>query len=40
MRLLQPINALRSALIDPARRERSVLLTLAAYTLLSCHPMR
>ena len=34
MRLLQPINALRSALIDPARRERSVLLALAAYTLL------
>ena len=34
MRLLQPINALRSALIDPARRERSLLLTLAAYTLL------
>src|SRR3974390_370789 len=34
MRLLHLIDALRSALIDPARRERSVLLALAAYTLL------
>ena len=34
MRLLQPIDALRGALIDPARRERSVLLALAAYLAL------
>jgi hypothetical protein len=34
MRLLQPINALHTALIDPARRERNVVLALAAYLLL------
>src|ERR1035437_7763998 len=34
MRLLQPINALRGALIDPARRERSVLAALAVYLAL------
>ena len=34
MRLLQPINALRGALIDPARRERAVLVSLAAYLAL------
>src|SRR5664279_860466 len=34
MRLLPPIDALRGALIDPARRERSVLLALAAYLAL------
>jgi 4-amino-4-deoxy-L-arabinose transferase-like glycosyltransferase len=31
MRLLQPIDALRGALIDPARRERNVVLALAVY---------
>ncbi len=31
MHLWQPIDRLRAALIDPARRERSVLLALAAY---------
>lgn len=34
MRLLKPIDALRSALIDPARSERAVLLSLAAYMAL------
>jgi hypothetical protein len=34
MRLLQPLNALRGALIDPARRERAVLVSLAAYLVL------
>ena len=34
MRLLEPFAALRSALTDPARRERNVVLTLAAYTVL------
>ncbi len=34
MRLLQPINALRDALVDPARRERSVLAALAIYVVL------
>jgi len=34
MRLLQPIDALRGALIDPARRERSVLASLAVYLVL------
>jgi 4-amino-4-deoxy-L-arabinose transferase-like glycosyltransferase len=34
MRLLQPIDALRTALTDPARRERSVLAALAIYALL------
>ncbi len=32
--MLAPINALRDALIDPARRERSVLVSLAAYLVL------
>jgi hypothetical protein len=31
---LKPIHALRSALIDPARRERAVLLSLALYVVL------
>ena len=34
MRLLEPIDRLRSALTDPARAERNVVLTLAVYTLL------
>jgi 4-amino-4-deoxy-L-arabinose transferase-like glycosyltransferase len=34
MRLLQPIDALRSALTDPVRRERNVVLTLMAYAVL------
>jgi 4-amino-4-deoxy-L-arabinose transferase-like glycosyltransferase len=34
MHLLQPINALHKALVDPARRERSVLIALAAYLAL------
>ncbi len=34
MRLLEPIDRLRSSLTDPARRERNVVLTLAAYTVL------
>ncbi len=34
MRLIQPIDALRSALTDPAHRERNVVLTLAVYTVL------
>jgi 4-amino-4-deoxy-L-arabinose transferase-like glycosyltransferase len=34
MRLLQPIDALRDALIDPARRERNVVLALAFYTVV------
>jgi 4-amino-4-deoxy-L-arabinose transferase-like glycosyltransferase len=34
MRLLLPIDALRGALIDPARRERTVLLALALYVVL------
>jgi len=34
MRLFRPIDRLRAALIDPARRERSVLLALAAYLVL------
>ena len=34
MHLWQPIDRLRAALIDPARRERSVLLALAAYWVL------
>ena len=34
MRLLQPIDALRGALIDPARRERTVLAALAVYLVL------
>ena len=34
MRLLRPIDRLRGALIDPARRERTVLLSLAAYVVL------
>src|SRR6185437_11781502 len=34
MRLLCPIDRLRGALIDPARRERAVLLSLAAYVVL------
>ena len=34
MSLPQPIHALRRALIDPARRERSVVLALAAYVVL------
>ncbi len=34
MRLLQPIHALREALVDPARRERSVLAALAIYAVL------
>jgi len=34
MRLLQPITALRGALIDPARRERAVLVSLAGYLVL------
>ena len=32
--MLAPINALRGALIDPARRERAVLVSLAAYLVL------
>ena len=32
--MLTPINALRGALIDPARRERAVLVSLAAYLVL------
>jgi hypothetical protein len=32
--MLAPINALRDALIDPARRERSVVLVLAVYAVL------
>ena len=34
MRLLSPIDALRGALIDPARRERNVVLVLAVYAVL------
>ena len=34
MHLFQPIDRLRAALTDPARRERSVLLALAAYRVL------
>src|ERR1700693_4295229 len=34
MRVLQPIDALRGALIDPERRERAVLVSLAAYLVL------
>jgi len=34
MRLLKPIDALRAALTDPARSERAVLLSLAAYALM------
>jgi 4-amino-4-deoxy-L-arabinose transferase-like glycosyltransferase len=34
MPMLQPLHALRCALIDPARRERAVLLSLAAYLVL------
>jgi 4-amino-4-deoxy-L-arabinose transferase-like glycosyltransferase len=34
MRLLSPIDALRGALTDPARRERTVLIALALYLLL------
>ena len=34
MRLLSPIDALRGALTDPARRERSVVLALAVYAVL------
>jgi len=34
MRLLSPIAALRGALVDPARRERAVLVSLAAYLVL------
>src|SRR5450755_1145539 len=34
MRLLQPINALHKALVDPARHERSVLIALMAYLAL------
>ena len=34
MRLLSPIDALRGALIDPARRERNVVLALAVYAVL------
>ncbi len=34
MRLLEPIDRLCSSLTDPARRERNVVLTLAAYTVL------
>jgi 4-amino-4-deoxy-L-arabinose transferase-like glycosyltransferase len=34
MSLPQPIHVLRGALIDPARRERAVLLSLAAYVVL------
>jgi len=34
MRLLRPIDRLRAALIDPARAERAVLVSLAVYTLL------
>jgi len=34
MRLLQPIAALRGVLVDPARRERAVLVSLVAYLVL------
>ncbi|HEY1473219.1 MAG TPA: glycosyltransferase family 39 protein [Pseudolabrys sp.] len=34
MRLLSPIDALRTALIDPARRERTVLVSLGVYLAL------
>jgi hypothetical protein len=34
MRLLSPIDALRGALIDPARRERNVVLALALYAVV------
>ena len=34
MRVLEPIDRLRAALTDPARRERNIVLALAAYTVL------
>jgi len=34
MRLFQPIDALRAALTDPARRERNIVLVLAVYAVL------
>ena len=34
MRLFQPIDALRAALTDPARRERTIVLVLAVYAVL------